>query len=85
MNTEALAEYYLCIKITNPRTATNYTDIAKRFSKICQHDSIEEINYLDIKQWKEKILYQASTTTWNTYLRHMKALFNFAKKKSYYS
>ena len=81
MNTEELTEYYLCVKITNPRTAVNYQGIARRFSECCPHSSIEGINFLDIKKWKDNILEQASTTTWNTYLRHMKAIFNFANKK----
>lgn len=82
MDAEALAKYYLCVKITNPRTAVNYTDIARRFSKYCQHSTIEDIDYIDIKKWKDKILDHASSTTWNTYLRHMKVLFNFAQKKN---
>ena len=81
MNTEELVDFYLCVKISNPRTAVNYQAIAKRFNECCEHITIEDINYLDIKKWKDKILEKASSTTWNTYLRHMKAVFNFAKKK----
>ncbi len=84
MHTEELVEYYLCVKITNPRTAVNYQGIARRFSACCQHSSIEDISYIDIKEWKEKILDQASSTSWNTYLRHMKAIFKFAQKKTYH-
>ena len=81
MHMEELVEYYLCIKITNPRTAVNYESIVKRFCVCCPHVSIQDIQYRDIKRWKNIILENASTTTWNTYLRHMKALFNFAFKK----
>jgi len=81
MNLEELTEVYLSIKINNPRTARNYEDISRRFSLCCEHSSIDEINYSHIKKWKYKILEGATTTTWNTYLRHMKALFNFASQK----
>lgn len=82
MDAKELVEYYLCVKITNPRTADNYQAITRRFSECCQHASIEEISYIDIKKWKDKILERACSTTWNTYLRHMKAIFSFAQKKS---
>ena len=82
---EELVDYYLCVKINNPRTAINYLGIAGRFSECCPHSSINDIDHLDIKKWKDKILEQATTTTWNTYLRHMKALFNFAQKKNLFT
>ena len=85
MNIEQLTDLYLAIKISNPRTARNYDNISRRFSLICEHSSIDEIDYSHIKNWKDNILERATTTTWNTYLRHMKALFNFARKKDYIS
>ena len=81
MNINGLAEYYICVKITNSRTAANYQDIARRFSECCEHTSIEDIDHLSIKNWKDSVLKTASPTSWNTYLRHIKALFNFAHKK----
>lgn len=77
-----LVEYYVCTKINNPRTEENYVAISRRFDKCCPHSSINDINYKHIKKWKDFVLEQASTTTWNTYLRHMKAIFNFALKKN---
>ncbi len=77
-----LVQYYLCAKINNPRTEENYLAISRRFSECCPHSSIQELNFTHIKKWKDFVLEQASTTTWNTYLRHMKAIFNFAQKKN---
>ncbi len=81
MKINELLEYYLCIKINNPRTAKNYQSIVHLFSNYCHDIPVNNINYLHIKQWKDEILQQASPVTWNTYLRHMKALFKFALKK----
>ncbi len=81
MKLNELLEYYLCIKINNPRTAKNYQSVVNLFSAYCHDLPVDQINYLLIKQWKDDLLRQASATTWNTYLRHMKALFNFALKK----
>ena len=81
MQLTELLDYYLCVKINNPRTAKNYQSIVHLFSNYCHDIPVNNINYLHIKQWKDEILQQASPVTWNTYLRHMKALFKFALKK----
>ncbi len=81
MTIKEMVQYYLCTKINNPRTEENYLSISRRFNECCPHSSIKEIDFMHIKKWKDTVLEQASTTTWNTYLRHMKAIFNFALKK----
>lgn len=81
MTIKEMVQYYLCAKINNPRTEENYLSISRRFNECCPHSSIKEIDFMYIKKWKDTVLEQASTTTWNTYLRHMKAIFNFALKK----
>jgi hypothetical protein len=81
MTIKEMVQYYLCAKINNPRTEENYLSISRRFNECCPHSSIKEIDFMHIKKWKDTVLEQASTTTWNTYLRHMKAIFNFALKK----
>ena len=82
-NASDLAEFYILHNVFNPRTARNYRSIALRLDTVLSHPSITSLcdNDLLILNWRKITLSQVTLTSYNTYLRHLKAIFKFAHAK----
>ncbi len=78
-----LLQEYLEIKEIAEATARSYATAVRVFKRDMKPKSVRRIAVEELAQWRNEVLARASGTTWNTYLRHLRALFNFAVKRGY--
>jgi len=76
-----LANMYIEDQYLRPTTARNYRSIAE----IAMHDmgdmTIDKFSLQHFIRWRKIVINRASETSWNTYIRHIKALMNYAAKQ----
>ena len=80
---DRLLEEYLELKEVAEATARSYTTAVRVFKRDMDPTSVRRITVEELAQWRNEVLARASGATWNTYLRHLRALFNFAVKRGY--
>jgi len=73
-----LVEDYLSERLLRPATCHLYGVIAKCWITDTGLKSVENISTADVRKWRNTVLARASEETWNTYRRHMRALWNHA-------
>lgn len=73
-----LLQRFLASKLRSPDTVRSYNYVIKTFKKRTGVCCVDEIHYDLLIQWRDDLLKTATTTTFNTYLRQMRAIFNFA-------
>lgn len=72
-----LFELYKKQRLPSKASIKNYTSLINVFIRDTKVSHIHNINYDTIISWRDDILKRASITTWNTYLRQLRALFEF--------
>lgn len=73
-----LVEDYLSERLLRPATCHLYGVIAQCWITDTGLDVIENISAPDVRRWRDIVLARARKETWNTYRRHMRALWNHA-------
>ena len=76
-----LVEDYLSERLLRPATCHLYSVIAQCWITDTGLDVIADISALDVRQWRDTVLARAKKETWNTYRRHMRALWNHAIRR----
>ena len=80
---DELLDQYFQEKSLSQASKNTYTG----FLKILQQDTgihtISDVTTPKLLKWREDVLARSTDTTWNTYLRHMRALWRFAVEKGY--
>lgn len=69
---------YELLVLPSPDTLRSYRYCIKVFVKDTECNSPMEVDKDILLEWRQKLLERASETTWNTYLRQLKAITNFA-------
>jgi site-specific recombinase XerD len=80
---EQLLDQYIHEKPLSDATIGSYTRILRRFQKDTGIEKLDVVTLTTLLEWRLEIISRASDITWNTYLRHMRALWKFAISKHY--
>ncbi len=83
MTVSELAEEYILYRVFNEKTAKNYRSFARVFEKESNIYNINGVGIRAITAWKRQMLLRRSNNTFNTYLRHLRVLFKYAKEEGY--
>lgn len=78
---EDVLEQYVYEKYLRPATITSYRCAVRNASKF-NITSMNQDNLNNLLEWRNEILKNNTASSWNNYLRHLRALGNFWKKKS---
>jgi len=78
-----LLELYELEKMPQPATLKSYKYVIKVFVKDTAFLDLQEADLKRILLWRVDVVSRASEATWNTYLRQLRALGNFAVKKGF--
>ncbi|HFD80621.1 MAG TPA: site-specific integrase [Gammaproteobacteria bacterium] len=75
-----VVEYYLQRRVLTDVSINQYRVVAARFERnvVSELTSITEDRLL---AWRDQVLARASGTTFNNYLRHLRAVFNYAERR----
>lgn len=77
-----LVEDYVTHRILRPASEDNYRTIVLIWIHDTGRDIVSQVNEEHVRAWRHIILKRASATTWNSYRRHLRALWNFAIKRN---
>lgn len=80
---EALLEQYVIEKPLSEATISSYTRILHCFTKDTKITHLDKVSLTPLLEWRLNVIHRTSDITWNTYLRHMRALWKFAIMKKY--
>lgn len=73
-----LLDKYLKEHPLRPASVRSYRTVAKVFAEDLKDPNIEALTVDDLLRWRDQILARATPTTWNSYHRHVKALWRWA-------
>lgn len=76
-------EQYCASKPLRPGTIHSYTTIVSTFVTNTGVRKLEQITPDLLNDWKDTVAKRSSPSTFNTYHRHLHALFNYCVKKNY--
>ena len=77
MTYQELLEDYLFSKKLRPESQTNYRRIMNTLVRVMNGLPLEEVDRTRLLHWRKDALGNGlAPTSWNTYVRHLKALFN---------
>ncbi len=79
---ELVAQYIKEKSLTIP-TQKNYLRMADQFSRETGFITLDGIDFEKLLEWRIDVIARSSSTTWNNYLRHLRALWNFAIARGY--
>ena len=79
---DLVAQYIKEKSLTTP-TQKNYIRIADQFSRETGIVQLDCIDFEQLLTWRIDVIARSSSTTWNNYLRHLRALWNFAITRGY--
>ncbi len=79
---DLVAQYIIEKSLTTP-TQKNYTRIADQFSRETGFITLDNIDFEKLLAWRIDVIARSSSITWNNYLRHLRALWNFAITRGY--
>ncbi len=77
-----LLEQYIKEKSLSDATIITYTGVIRKFTEDTGITELDQITFERLLDWRLSVRKRASDITWNNYLRHMRALWNFASHKS---
>jgi integrase len=75
-----LIEKYLASHILRPASVRSYKVVAKVFADDLKNVRLEELKVEDLLCWRKQVLARATPSTWNSYQRHIKAMWRWAIK-----
>jgi integrase len=75
-----LIEKYLASHALRPASVRSYKVVAKVFADDLKNAKLEELKVEDLLRWREQVLARATPSTWNSYQRHIKAMWRWAIK-----
>jgi integrase len=78
-----LLNQYTLEKPLSEATVTSYTRILHGFITDTGLQHLNEVSLAPLLIWRKSVIKRTSDITWNTYLRHMRALWKFAIYKEY--
>ncbi len=79
MTLSELLNRYLEANRLRPTTEAVYASVVKRLSQYLNTDpDVNKLTQQTLIQFRNELLTQVSAVTWNKYLRHIKALLNYA-------
>ena len=82
LSLEHLVEDYIAEHILRPASQVNYSKIAQIWISDTKRTLVSEVNAKHVREWRATILSRASATTWNSYRRHLRALWNYAMRRN---
>lgn len=74
-----LAQHYIDRYVINTETARNYLVIARLFEEATDLHDIVEVTAAHVICWRKSILARLSVHSYNTYLRHLRILYQHAQ------
>lgn len=80
-NVHETLENYVLEKMPRKATVKSYETAVKVFTADTGITDLMEITKQSLLRWRVDVVERASETSWNTYLRHMRALGNYAVKE----
>ncbi|MBC8212254.1 MAG: site-specific integrase [Gammaproteobacteria bacterium] len=80
---DELLNQYIIEKPLSSATIVTYKGVVNRFTKDTGIESIDNIPYVSLLEWRLAVTERSSDITWNNYLRHMRALWKFAIHKKF--
>lgn len=78
-----LVAQYIKEKSLSTPTQKNYIRIADQFSRETGFIKLDGIDFEKLLAWRIDVIARSSSITWNNYLRHLRALWNFAITRGY--
>jgi len=78
-----LLNQYILEKPLSDATVSSYSAILHCFIKDTQITRLNQVTLTPLLDWRLSVTTRTSDITWNTYLRHMRALWKFAIMKKY--
>lgn len=75
-----LIEKYLASHVLRPASVRSYKVVAKVFADDLKGAKLEEVKVEDLLRWRRQVLARATPSTWNSYQRHIKAMWRWAIK-----
>lgn len=82
---DELLKQYILEKPLSTATISSYTRVLRCFMRDTNIIQLNEVTLASLLNWRLTVLTRTSDITWNTYLRHMRALWKFAISKKYVS
>lgn len=73
--------HYCRENVLRPETAAGYLRIIRIFIRDTGTSRVSEITPDLLTEWRESVIRRCTTTTFNTYLRHLRAILNFCLRK----
>jgi integrase len=80
---DELLNQYILEKSLSEATISSYSSILRRFIKDTEITQLRKVTLSPLLEWRLSVTTRTSDITWNTYLRHMRALWKFAIMKKY--
>lgn len=78
-----LADRYFSAIVLRPASRETYQSTVRIFTRDTGIIELEAITPEDVLEWRNQVIQRGSFTTWNTYRRGMKTMFNFAVRKGW--
>jgi hypothetical protein len=79
---DQLLQSYLESHVLRDASIRNYRQIVSILQKDLHIVWLHEANEAAILHWRKAVIARSSAITWNNYHTHMRALYNFALKKT---
>jgi len=80
---EELCEEYLRVSALRPRTEISYRNVVNAFVNDTRAKDIDEVKLDLVISWRDDVLKRATETTWHTYQRTLRAMWNYAIEQEY--
>lgn len=78
MSFEQLLHLFFLERNHRPATIRSYQNVIAQIVKFYPDKEPEQISKLYLLEWRKYCLNKMSPITWNSYIRHLKAIFNYA-------
>jgi len=78
-----LLSQYIKEKSLSPASIKTYSEVLKKFQNDTKISRLDEVTFELLLDWRLDVIERSSDITWNNYLRHMRAFWNFAISKQY--
>lgn len=78
MSFEQLLHLFFLERNHRPATIRSYQNVVAQIVKFYPDKEPEQISKFDLLEWRKYCLNKMSPITWNSYIRHLKAIFNYA-------
>ncbi|EQA02091.1 tyrosine-type recombinase/integrase [Glaesserella parasuis] len=78
MSFEQLLYLFFLERNHRPATRRSYQNVIAQIVKFYPDKGAEQLSKFDLLEWRGHCLNKMSPITWNSYVRHLKAIFNYA-------